>query len=465
MNTKAPRALLIRIVGLVAILGLISAACASEEETTTTAATVDSEPAVTTTSEAEQAVVTTTSPPPPQDVVIAFQNWYYQATMKEAYDQYIESFLAENEGVIAVEVETQPYPRYHDVLNVKLSANQPPEVSWINASVGPQYVGSGRLVNLLPYIAEVEGFNLDDFPEDALRPWMHGDELVALPFTNANNVLYFQKEIFEAAGIPTPLDLQEQGNWTWESLKDTAKQLVDSGAAEYGFYFNNGIYTPGWRNLIEVYAPYGARPWSLDGKQCLFDSPETIEATQLVWDMVFTDGSHPSPSVAADFAAGNIGMTLARQNYVGRLREVPFNWDVTVAPDGPAGYVPSLAQNGIVAWADSENPDVAARFVVHTLTPENAAIFSINTPSPRRSLQNLETLSQFPTGFTGEQLERAVIPSLQAESFELEYYHPQYAAVDRETQVVFDRQVWVEDANIAEAMAAVCSNINPLMTP
>lgn len=463
MTIKAPRALLwIRIVGLVAILGLISAACASDEETTTTAA---AEQVVTTTTEAEEAVVTTTSPPPPRDVVIAFQNWYYQATMKEAYDQYIESFLAENEGVIAVEVETQPYPRYHDVLNVKLSANQPPEVSWINASVGPQYVGSGRLVNLLPYIEEVEGFNLDDFPEDALRPWMHGDELVALPFTNANNVLYFHKEIFEAAGIPTPLDLQEQGNWTWESLKDTAKQLVDSGAAEYGFYFNNGIYTPGWRNLIEIYAPYGARPWSLDAKQCLFDSPETIEATQLVWDMVYTDGSHPGPSVAADFAAGNIGMTLARQNYVGRLREVPFGWDVTVAPDGPAGYVPSLAQNGIVAWADSENPDVAARFVVHTLKPENAAIFSINTPSPRRSLQNLETLSQFPTGFTSEQLERAVIPSLQAESFELEYYHPQYAAVDRETQVIFDRQVWVEDANIAEAMAAVCSNIDPLMTP
>ncbi len=462
MTIKAPRKLLRhRVFGLVAILSLILAACAAEEETTTTAAATDTEQVATTTTAAP---TTTTTEPLPTDVVISFQNWYFQATMKEAYDQYIGSFLAQNDRVIEVAVETQPYPRYHDVLNVKLSANQPPEVSWINASVGPQYVASGRLVNLLPYIEQVDGFNLEDFPEDALRPWMNGDELVALPFTNANNVLYYHKGIFEAAGVPTPLELQEQDNWTWESLKETAKQLVDAGAADYGYYFTNGIYTPGWRNLIEIYAPYGARPWSLDGKQCLFDSAETIEATQLVWDMVYVDGSHPGPSVAADFAAGNVGMTLARQNYVGRLREVPFEWEVTVAPDGPAGYVPSLAQNGIVAWKDSENPDLGAQFVVHTMTPENAAIFSINTPSPRRSLQNLETLSQFPTGFTDEQLERAVIPSLQAESFELEYYHPVYAAVDRESQVIFDRQVWVEDANIPEAMAAVCSNIDPLMT-
>jgi multiple sugar transport system substrate-binding protein len=294
---------------------------------------------------------------------------------------------------------------------------------------------------------------------------MNGDELVALPFTNANNVLYYNTDIFEEAGIPTPLELQEQGNWTWESLAETSKQLVDSGAAEYGFYFTNGLYTPGWHNMIEVYAPYGARPWSNDGTVCLFNSPETIEATQFVWDMVYVDKSHPEPSVAADFAAGNVGMTLARQNYVGRLADVPFGWEVTVAPDGPEGYVPSLTQNGIVAWADGDNPDQAAQFVVHTLKTENAAIFSINTPSVRRSLQNIETLSQYPTGFTDVQLERAVLPSLTADKFELSYYHPQFAAIDREAKVIFDGQVWIPDANIPEAMDAVCANIDPLLAP
>jgi len=461
ITTRAKTTSRMRFVAMIAVLALVAAACSSADDDPTTGGGVD-----TTVAGAEPA--DTTAPAPAEetatDVTLTFQNWYYGGTMGEVYDEYIASFVEANDSVVGVDVETQPFPRYHDVLNVKLAANQPPSVSWVSASVGPQYVGSGRLVNLLPYIEQMEGYNLDDYPAEALAPWMNGDELVAIPFTNTSNVVFYNTDIFEAAGIPTPIELQEQGNWTWESLKDTSNQLVQAGAADYGFYFNNGIYTPGWRNLIEVYAPYGARPWSDDGKQCLFDSAETIEATQFVWDMVFVDGSHPGPSVAADFAAGNIGMTLGRQGIVSRLAEVPFGWEVTVAPDGPKGYWPSLAQNGLVAWADSENPGLAAQFVLHTTTPENAAKFTVNNPSPRTSLQNIETLSEFPSAFSVEQLERAVIPSLKAENFELEYYHPFYAALDREATVVFDGQVWVEGANIPEAMATLCGNIEPLMT-
>lgn len=466
-NSFSSRRWQLKLVASITIMGMVVAACASAADDTTTTATGSGEdPGATTTQESGSGdEPTSTNAPSTENVAVSFLNWFYDGTMKEAYDGYIESFVSENPSVVAVDVETQPFPRYHDVLNVRLSANQPPEVAWINASVGPQYVNSGRLVDLMPFIEQASGFNLEDYPEEALAPWMNGDELVALPFTNANNVLYFNEDVFAEAAVSTPIELQEQGDWTWETLKESAKQLVDSGAAEVGFYFNNNIYTNGWRNLIEVYAPYGAGPWSEDGTECTFNSPETIEATQLVWDMVYVDGSHPEPSVTVDFAAGDVGMTLARQNYVPRLAEVPFGWDVTIAPEGPEGYVPSLAQNGIAAWAEAESPDQGAAFVVHTVMPENAAAFSINTPSPRRSLQNLETLTQFDTGFTDDQLERAVIPSLQAKDFELEYYHPQYAPVERESQVVFDSQVWLPDANIEEAMNAVCSNIQPLLAP
>ena len=33
----------------------------------------------------------------------------------------------------------------------------------------------------------------------------------------------------------------------------------------------------------------------MDGTQCTFDAPETKEATQIVWDMIYTDGTHPGP--------------------------------------------------------------------------------------------------------------------------------------------------------------------------
>src|SRR5690606_12404386 len=128
-----------------------------------------------------------------------FMNWFYEGAVKEAYDGYIESFVAEGETVDDVVVETQPFTRYSDVLNVRLAANQPPNVSWVNAAVGPQYVNSGRLVDLMPFIEEIDGFDLDDFAPESLAAWMDGDRLVALPFTNANNVLFYNVDAFEAA--------------------------------------------------------------------------------------------------------------------------------------------------------------------------------------------------------------------------------------------------------------------------
>lgn len=325
-----------------------------------------------------------------RQVEISYANWFHGGSMEAVWNEYIESYKAAEPRVTNVRVETTPFTRYHDVLNVQLAAGTPPDTAWINASVGPQYVKSGRLVDLTPYIPA--DYDLEDFGP-ALDPWSFEGKLYALPFTNASNLLYFNSDLFEQAGLKTPVELQTEGNWTWETLKETAKQLVDSGAADYGFLLNNNIYTNGWRNLVDIWAPYGGGPWSTDGATCRFNAPETITATQLVYDMVYVDKSHPAPAVAADFAAGNIGMSLARQNFVPRLLDVPFGWDVTIPPSGPDGFVPSRAQNAVAAFADSENPDLAAGFVIHAMNKENAAKFGANTPAVRRSLQTLDVVA------------------------------------------------------------------------
>ena len=123
--------------------------------------------------------------------------------------------------------------------------------------------------------------------------------------------------------MPTPLELSEQGKWTWATMRDTSKQLIDKQAAKYGLLLNNNIFTNGFRNLIDIYAPYGAAPWSDDGQTCGFSSPQAVQATQFIWDMIYTDKSLPGPGVQADWTAGNIGMVLGRANAFATLGELP----------------------------------------------------------------------------------------------------------------------------------------------
>lgn len=394
-------------------------------------------------------------------IELSYANWFHQGSMEAVWNDYIASYKNEEPRVANIRVETQPFTRYNDVLNVQLAAGSPPDVAWINASVGPQYVKSGRLVDLTPFIPA--DYDLADFGE-ALDPWKDGSKLYGLPFTNAGNVLYFNTDMFAAAGVKTPLELQAEGNWTWASLKDISRQLVESGLAEFGFHLNGNIFTQGWRNLVDVWAPYGGGPWSADGKTCRFNAPETVEATQLVWDMIYTDKSHPGPGVTADFPAGNIGMALARQNFVPRLVDVPFGWDVTTAPEGPLGYVTTRAQNAVVAFLEGENPDLAAGFVVHAMRADNAAKFGANTPGVRKSLQTLEIVASFNPNFTTDQLQRAVLPALTSEKFQMEYTHENYAAAEKASILVFDSQIWKPDADVTAALGQACADITPFLS-
>jgi multiple sugar transport system substrate-binding protein len=410
---------------------------------------------------------TTASVPGPSSngskVELTFLNWNNTGTMKAAYDEYISGFLAKEARVSAVTVEAQPFVNFGDVLNVRLSAKTPPNISWINASTGPQYVRSGKLVDLTPTINSTPGFDLADYPDAALAPWRNGDKLVALPFTNASNVVFYNAEIFEKAGVPTPLELSTQGKWTWDTMRQTAKQLVDKQAAKYGLLLNNNIFTNGFRNLIDIYAPYGAAPWSDDGQTCTISSPEAVQATQMIWDMIYRDRSLPGPGVQADWTAGNIGMVLGRANAFANLDQLPFRWDIVSVPDGPKGFVPERAQNGIGVWSDAPNSALAAEFVVYTLTKDTSMKFAANTPSPRKSLATLDAIQSANKVLKGEQLTRSVIKALNATNFKLEYSHNNYAAVEKQVNQDFDASVWNENAQVQTALSKVCGDIAPLL--
>ena len=47
------------------------------------------------------------------------------------------------------------------------------------------------------------------------------DHYYAVPFALVNTVLYFNKDMFDAAGIAYPTD-----DWTWEEFREAAKKLT-----------------------------------------------------------------------------------------------------------------------------------------------------------------------------------------------------------------------------------------------
>jgi multiple sugar transport system substrate-binding protein len=397
-----------------------------------------------------------------QEQDLTFMLWAYEGDIGAAYDEFIAAFEEANPGT-TVTVEAQPFAQYHDTINVKLAGGDPPDVAWIAYNLAPTYIDAGALLDLRPVLENLEGYEFEDLRPSSLEPWSVGEAIYGIPFTNSTNVMYYNKDVFEAAGLPDPDEMVANGEWTWENVAAASKQIVDSGAGRYGYIFGNNIFTNGWRILEDIWAPYGAGPWSEDGTACRFDAPETVEATQLVWDTIYVDGSHPEPGVDADFFAGDIGMGLYRPSQASKLPEVDFEWGIAPQPSGPLGYIPSAATNGIVVFANGDDPELAAEFLALTTNVEGAERNSQSFPSARASMQTMEILGPSNPVLSEEDIETTVLAPITHPDASWGYNHANWGPLFTDSQRIFDGDVWREDADVPAALAQVCAEIEPLL--
>jgi ABC-type glycerol-3-phosphate transport system substrate-binding protein len=87
-------------------------------------------------------------------------------------------------------------------------------------------------ISLQPFVDAASLDLLDEFYPQSLSGARVGDELWALPLHVAPEILYFNRDLFDAAGLPYPTDA-----WTWDDLATAAARLTvgESEGRQYGF--------------------------------------------------------------------------------------------------------------------------------------------------------------------------------------------------------------------------------------
>jgi len=75
------------------------------------------------------------------------------------------------------------------------------------------------------YLTE-DGFDLYDGFGEGIKASFVGDEIYGLPYTKGGFYVFYNKNMFDAAGVPYPTD-----DWTWEEFEETAKKLTKGSGA------------------------------------------------------------------------------------------------------------------------------------------------------------------------------------------------------------------------------------------
>ncbi|MDZ8170658.1 ABC transporter substrate-binding protein [Microbacterium xanthum] len=395
---------------------------------------------------------------PDEPVDLTMTVWSTNEDHLALFDEIAAEYIEENPELVgSVTFESTPAADYTAALRTRIAGGQVPDLAWILEANGPEFVESGALYDLAPTLEGDADYDFDDVLDAPLDLWRSDEGLYAYPFSNSPLAVFVNTDIVAEAGQPLPSELVADDAWDWEAARGLATAVAADGEVD-GMIMRDFDYQ-NWNRLTAIWASWGASPWSEDGTECTFDSPEMVEAMEWIHDAIFVDGALPAPGTSADFFAGESAMTVTQISRAGAL-DGSFDFEVVPLPSGPEGQVDVIGQAGIGVMAAGAHPEISADFLAFFTNPENAAKLGQFFPAPRESALNAEVLAASNPLLTQEQLETVVIDAVDgAQTLPA---HANAGEVIEKARVVLD-DLWVADADVPAVLSDVCESIQPLL--
>ena len=256
-------------------------------------------------------------------------------------ETWFNTMNADFEAETGIHVVVQPVPgdedEYKAKINIDLMGGSTVDVV---ETLGPKdYSRQVSAGFFMPLNEAVEEAGIDPYSiYGANLPVEDDGNYYALPFKQEMYCVFYNKAIFDEAGVPYP-----EGPWTWDEYVETAQKLTDKKKGVYGSFMNADLpwmYMPAQQLAVPFYKEDGS---------CNFDDPVFKEYAE--WFKYISNDLGVQPSVAeleAENANWNYyaleGYRLAmfpQGNWFTRLlnsqEDYPKDWNYGVAPLPSAG--------------------------------------------------------------------------------------------------------------------------------
>ena len=303
----------------------------------------------------------------------------------EALDTLVKQFNEENEYGITVDAQYQG--EYDDSLNKLKSAqigNMGADLVQVY-EIGTRFmIDSGWIVPMQEMI-DGDGYDLSQIEPNLAAYYTIDNELYSMPFNSSTPILYYNKDMFEKAGITeVPESL--------EGIGEIGQQLLDNGGA--GEAMSMGIYGWFFEQLISKqgleYANNG------NGRKeaataVAFDENGAAKNILTVWKDLNDKGFAPivgkgGDAGLADFSAGKSAITLGSTASLKQiLQDVNGKFEVGTAyfPKVSSSDEGGVSIGGASLWAlDNQDPKklrATWEFIKFLISPESQAYWNAQT--------------------------------------------------------------------------------------
>lgn len=394
---------------------------------------------------------------------------------EDYFNRVIDIFEQQHPDIKINRVFAPGGQEYITKLDLMIASGDPPAIYAPFSNRGYRYYAARGLSQELDDFVARDNIKLDDFHPDGIKGCHWQGKLMALPLDLWPHLIFYNKTLFQEAGIDAlPTDWNDK-SWTTDKYLETAKALTKS-EGDTVTQFGSGQYSNGW----PAGWVFGSDWWPLDTyetgiiEQFTGDKDEkTIGAVQWVADMMLKDKVSPTPAQAQQLQSGvpslflssKIAMTVDNIGQLSNLSAVDkFEWGTAATP-----YPPDGSDRHLHVWIDFwsmikgvKNLEGSWEFMKFMVSPEAQKIYPIEF-GPQSALLSL--------GKDWIDLQRKKLSNLSDAEFNVMVEGPKYEQIDPENwtvnfsvvgtetlQPALDR-IWLGEGSAQEIISGAAADI------
>jgi multiple sugar transport system substrate-binding protein len=310
--------------------------------------------------------------PPAQAGTVRVTVSEYSAKTGPYFEEAAKAFEAANPR-IDVQIEVVPWDVLLQKLTTDIVGGSNADLSIIGTRWLVDFVKQGVAEPLDAYATpEFKSRFIDIF----LTPSVMDGKLYGLPIAASARALYYNKELFEKAGINEPPK-------TWDELKEAARKITALGGGVRGF----GLQGKEIETDVYFYYAmwsYGSEILKADGTSGLA-SPGAAQAAKLYKSMIDEGLTQPGVTsysredVQNLFKQGKLGMVITAPFLSKQIKEEAPNlkYGVATIPAGPSGKRGTYAvTDSIIMFKNSKNKAEAWKFLDYHFQTDMRAKFT-----------------------------------------------------------------------------------------
>lgn len=307
---------------------------------------------------------------------ITFSTWG-SLDEKNVNEEVIKAFEEKYPGT-KINLEFIP-EKYREKIDTMFLGGNAPDVIYGHPHFFAAWAEQGLIMDLSERYEADNDFYMDDkFATNMYKSFQYDDKNIATINGHDTFLMYYNKDIYDEAGVSYPTD-----DWTWDDWLDAAKKVTKTasdGSTQYATVFNAEapatffpyIYSFGGDVFDDMDAP----------TKVVFNSPETVEALTFIQDIIHVHHVAPdyqdSDLTGGAFDTGRVAMDIDGSWAPASRRNITeFKWDMANIPlkEGKERRT-SAYYAGYAVNAQTKNPDLAYAFAKFFQEDEGQQILS-----------------------------------------------------------------------------------------